>query len=570
MSEIRELLRQERYGELWKMGCGFIDLSLDEFMAVQERLLLEQLELLQKCALGRKLLRGAMPDTVEEFRREVPLTTYVDYCPELLEKDEDVLPVKPILWMHTSGRSVEYEAGKSTMVKWIPMSPQFYRELARVMLGCGIFATCKERGDTSALKIKNPKYLYAVAPRPYASGTFAYIAERELKGEGLPPLTEAEALSFEERIQLGFQQALSEGLDYFFGLSSVLVLVGERLKQQSGTVDLRSLLLKPAALYRVVRAVIRSRLARRPILPRDLWSVGAIMGSGVDSRIFREKIKELWGRYPLEVYAGTEGGVYATQAWDYDSLTFIPTLNFFEFIPEEESARCQVDPGYQPRTLLLDELQPGECYELVITNFHGGIMTRYRLGDIIRITSRRNEKLGIDIPQMAFERRTADLIDIPVLGRLTERIIWHAIDATGIPYEDWVARKEVINGESKIHVYLELAGDYVASERGVATAICDQLIRLRSIYNYHLCYGDYSYPETIIRMQPVKVTLLPRGAFANYIAQRRSEGADLAHLKPPHLNPSDRVLSLLGAKEKAVQEEAVQEEAVEVTARRRS
>jgi len=43
----------------------------------------------------------------------------------------------------------------------------------------------------------------------------------------------------------------------------------------------------------------------------------------------------------------------------------------------------------------------------------------------------------------------------------------------------------------------------------------------------------------------VKVTLLPLGAFANYIAQRQVEGADLAHLKPPHVNPSEKVLSLL-------------------------
>ena len=552
MSEIRELLRQGRYDELWRMGCGFIDLSLDEFMAVQERLLLEQLELLQRCSLGRKLLKGAMPESVDEFRRTVPLTTYADYCPELLEKREDVLPVKPILWMHTSGRSVEYEAGKSTTVKWIPMSPQFYRELARVMLGCGIFATCKERGDVSALKIKNPKYLYAVAPRPYASGTFAYIGEKELKGDSLPPLAEAEALSFEERIQLGFQQALAKGLDYFFGLSSVLVLVGERLRQQSGAISLRSLLLQPAALLRVLKAVIKSKLARRPMLPRDIWSVGAIMCSGVDSSIFREKIKELWGRYPLEVYAGTEGGIYATQTWDYGSLTFVPTLNFFEFIPEAESARCQEDPTYRPRTVLLNEVKPGECYEVVITNLHGGIMTRYRLGDVVRITSMRNEKLGIDIPQMVFERCMTDLIDIPVLGRLTERILWQAIDGTGIPYEDWVARKEVSDGEAKLHVYLELAGGYVASEKGVATAICNQLIELQKVYAYQPCYGVYSSPQTIIQMQPVKVTLLPRGSFANYVSQRRAEGADLAHLKPPHLNPSDKVLSLLGAKVRAV------------------
>ena len=128
MSKIQELLRQGRYEELWQMGCGFIDLNLEQFMAIQKRLLLEQIELLNNCELGRKLMRGAMPETVEEFREQVPLTTYTDYCPELLERREDVLPVKPVMWMHTSGRSVEYSAGKSTTVKWVPLSSQSYHE----------------------------------------------------------------------------------------------------------------------------------------------------------------------------------------------------------------------------------------------------------------------------------------------------------------------------------------------------------------------------------------------------------------------------------------------------------
>ena len=40
MSKIQELLRQGRYEELWQMGCGFIDLSLEQFIAIQKRLLL--------------------------------------------------------------------------------------------------------------------------------------------------------------------------------------------------------------------------------------------------------------------------------------------------------------------------------------------------------------------------------------------------------------------------------------------------------------------------------------------------------------------------------------------------
>ena len=46
----------------------------------------------------------------------------------------------------------------------------------------------------------------------------------------------------------------------------------------------------------------------------------------------------------------------------------------------------------------------------------------------------------------------------------------------------------------------------------------------------------------------VEVELLPKGSFAKYTSQRQAEGADLAHLKPPHINPSDEVLTLLVVK----------------------
>jgi hypothetical protein len=566
VSKIQELLRQGRYEELWQMCCGFLDLNLEQFMAIQKRLLLEQVELLKNCELGRKIMHGAMPETVEEFREQVPLTTYTDYCPELLEQSEDVLPVKPVMWMHTSGRSVEYSDGKSTTVKWVPLSPRFYHELAAAMFGCGIFASCKDKGDTFPFSKKRPKYLYAVAARPYSSGIFAYIGQKEIMGESLPPLDEAEKLSFDARVQLGFRQALSRGLDYFFGLSTVLIIVGERISQQSRTVDISSFLLQPKALFRLTKGLVKSKLARRPMLPRDLWSVKAIMGSGADSTVFKTRIKELWGRYPLEVYAGTEGGVYATQTWDYDGMAFIPNLNFFEFITEAEYFKSQLDHDYQPKTVLLDEVKAGECYEVVITNFHGGIMTRYRLGDVVRITSLRNRKLDIEIPQMVFESRADDLIDITGFGRLTEKIVWQAIGNTGIPYADWTARKEIIDGKPMLHLYLELKDDYIASERGVATAVYQQLVKLDDEFRYNN-YRVYGTPEAVLGVKPVKVTQLPQGAFANYMSQRQAEGADLAHLKPPHINPSDRVLSLLGAKVKAVPEVEVAVEA-EAVARR--
>ncbi|MBL7209821.1 MAG: GH3 auxin-responsive promoter family protein [Dehalococcoidia bacterium] len=556
MSKALELLRQGRKEELWQMCCGFIDLSLDQFMAIQRRLLLEQIELLKDCELGRKVMRGAMPETVEEFREQVPLTTYADYCPELLEQREDVLPAKPAKWVRTSGRSGEYAA------KWVPLSEDFCRECVPVCGGLMLLALSRSRGDVSQIK-EHLKVLFTMGPPEYGSGAIAGFVQQAIRIDFLPSNPEVE--SFEQRIKAGFEEALYEGIDAFGGLPFVLIAVAEQFKRQSGEMNIRPLLAHPGALFRLVKGVVKSKLARRPLLPKDIWTIKAIIGGGTDTAVFKTKVEQLWGRYPLEVYAGTEGGVYAMQTWDYEGMTFIPSLNFLEFIPEAEYGKWRLDHSYQPRTVLLDEVKAGENYEIVMTNFHGGAMVRYRVGDMVRITALRNDKLGTDIPQMVFERRADDLIDLGPI-RLTEKVIWQAIENTTIPYADWAARKEIIGERAVLRLFFELKDNYIASEKGVATAVYEQIKKLDDGF----IYEDLGSLERLIDFKPIEVTLLAEGAFANYRAQRQAEGADLAHLKPPHINPSESMLSLLGAKLKAVPEVEVAAEAVAVASQQTS
>ncbi len=529
-----DLLREGKNEELWQMCCGFLKLNISEFMDIQRRLLLQQLETLNNSALGKKIMRGAKPETVEEFRQQVPLTTYKDYCPELLEKREDILPEKPVLWAHSAGRSGEYPC------KWVPMSSAYASELSKALYGVGMLAGCSDWGDSS--NITDPiKVLYSVAPVPYISGTFADLLRMQSPFIYLPPLEETANLSFEERIKQGFKQAMTEGFDYFFGLSLILVNVGEKIRESSNKASLRPFLKSPRALWRLSRGKIRSRLAGRPILPKDLWSIKGIIGSGVDSLVYKDKIREFWGKRPLDLYACTEGGVIATQAWDYNNLTFIPQLNFLEFIPEDEQLKLQMDRTYKPRTLLLDEVKAGENYEIVITNFHGGIMTRYRIGDMVRIQSLRNDKLGINLPQMSFERRVDDIIDF-VFVRLTEKTIWQAIESSGIPYTDWIAFKK--EGEPVLQLCLEPADGCQTSATEIAKAIHKQITNLDdNDDNSLMIRNDFA---NFIEFK-LEVTLLPRGTFNSYLAQRQAEGADLAHLKPPHVNPPAKVLSTLMA-----------------------
>jgi hypothetical protein len=197
-----DLLREGRREELWQMCCGFMHLSLEQFMAIQKRLLLEQIELLNNSELGERVMRGAMPATIEEFRKQVPLTTYDDYLPDLVERREDGLPKKPTVWVRTVGRAGEYN------LKFVPLSPRFVYEFERVAAGVGLLASCDSRGNFP-LK-EHMKTLTTMASRHYGSGIAGYLMQQALGFDLMP--ADAEEMTFQQRVEEGFQEGLCRGV----------------------------------------------------------------------------------------------------------------------------------------------------------------------------------------------------------------------------------------------------------------------------------------------------------------------------------------------------------------------
>jgi hypothetical protein len=525
MSNLAELFRQGRHEELWQKCCGFIDLSIDEFMRVQRQLLLEQLDLLNKCEMGKSIMRGLTPQTVDEFRELVPLTTYEDYAPFLLKRKMAGLPKRPILWQYTSGKSGEYA------YRWVPVTARQLDEIEPLIFALLLFATCKRRGEVAFNELD--KVLYGMAPPPYATGTMTRVFPEDLL-KFLPPIAQAENLPFEERIQKGFNQALSEGLDLCLTLSSVAVAIGNRFGEQGNKTSLAPLLQRPRAFARLAKAVVKSRLANRPMQPKDLWSPKGLITYGIDGSVYREKIKNMWGRYPLDFHGCTEAIMIAMQTWDYKGMTFIPHLNFFEFIPEDEAMKARQDPTYKPQTLLLDEVVPGN-YEIVITSFHGGPFVRYKLGHLVKITALRNENLGIDIPQMEFLTRIDDQIDIAGFTRLSEKTIWQAIENSGISYVDWIARKEVTD-RPVLNLYIELKNTDHFTSQEISQLIHEEIKKLDN---------PYAELESFTNLRPLKVTLLAKESFRAFKLRQQLNGAELENLNPSHINPPDETLDFL-------------------------
>ncbi len=525
ISNLAELFRQGRHEELWQKCCGFIDLSLDEFMRIQRQLLLEQIEMLKKCELGQQVMTGLNPRNVDEFRELVPLTTYEDYAPFLLKRKPNALPRRPMLWQYTSGKSGEYA------YRWVPVTSRQLDEIEPYIFALLLFSTCKRKGEVT-LDLMD-KVLYGMAPPPYATGTMARLFPNELF-HFLPPIAEAENLQFEDRIKKGFDNALTEGLDLCLTMSSVAVAIGNRFSERGSSTDIKPLLRKPRALARLAKGVIASRLGNRPLMPRDLWSPKGLITFGIDGSVYREKIKEMWGRYPLDFHGCTEAVMIAMQTWDYGGMTFVPNLNFFEFIPAAEAIKARQDTSYKPTTLLLDQVTPGK-YELVITSFHGGPFVRYRLGHLIEITSLRNERLDIDVPQMTFLTRVDDQIDIAGFTRLSEKTIWQAIENSGLSYVDWAVRKEV-DDRPALNLYIETKETQNHTTQEISDMIHEELKKLDA---------PYAELESFTGLRPTKVTLLAKNSFFAYRLKQQLAGSDLEQLRPPHMNPSDEIIDFL-------------------------
>jgi hypothetical protein len=526
MSTARELIRQGKKKEIWQKYCGFIDFSVDEFVETQSHLLLEQLRLVGDCELGHKLLWGTKPSSVEEFRQNVPLTTYRDYFPYLPDKREDALPEKPIVWQRTSGRSGEYPC------KWVPVTERLYKEVGFYVVAMLAFSSAKKRGQF--IIRDHDKLLYGLAPPPYASGAMGGLIDDEFTFSVMPPKDKADQMDFIERIREGYSLALTEGLDVVFAISSILVAIGEQFSQGTAT-NLSAMRSRPRAIPRLVKGRVKSKLAGRPPLPRDIWNLKSLLTAGMDTSILREKLKYYWGRYPFEMYASTEMLMTALQTWDYKDMIFVPTIGFYEFIPEEEHWRSRRDRSYRPRTLLLDEVEAGQRYEFVFTSLQGGPFVRYRIGDWIEVTALRNEELNINLPQVTFYGRCDDIIDIGGFTRITEKTLWQAIENSGIGYSGWTVRKEVNRSEPILRIYIELKRQGKTAEEA-KIAVHQSLKEINT---------DWAEMEQMLGWQPLEVTLLPEGAFGRYMLEKQAAGADLAHLKPPQMNATDDMIENL-------------------------
>lgn len=500
-------------------------------MEIQRRLLMEQVQLMAGCALGRRLFGGETPATVEEFRRKVPLTSFGDYADVLLTQKEDMLPDKPVVWLRTTWEGGDFPA------KYAPYTESMLETYKTNILGAMLLSTSTGRGRFRVRP--NARVLYSLAPMPYATGLFPDLIAPEIHLRFLPSVREARKMSFGQQTRLGYKLALRHGMNLFFGMSSVLYGATRNLELLNGGSSshggLRAMLgMSPRMLWRLLSGLYRARRDGTQLKPGDLFRLDGFVCVGTDTTLYKDELEDAWGVRPLEIAGGTEPSCMGTETWSKNGMVFFPDACFYEFIPEQEMLKNLEDPSYQPRTYLMDELVAGQKYELVITVLRGGAFLRYRVGDVYRCLRLRNPADGLDLPQFEYVDRIPTVIDIAGFTRITRREIDKVLAMSCLPVADWFATKEY---DEDGHSYLDL---YVELEAGAkqSPALSRDIIRDHLAIYFRYYDGDYKDLKRLLGVDPLRVTMLKTGAIHAYEAAA-------GHSIPKVGAPREMVLDLL-------------------------
>ncbi len=511
----QDKLRVNGRKKVWAEYCGFLDLSLDEYMFIQKRLMSEQIACWCRSGLGKSLLHGQTPGSIEKFRDLFPLTSYRDYADILLAKDAEKLPAKPIVWIQTT-----WEGGIRP-IKVAPYTREMLNTYRRNIVAVALLASCRKLGEFTVES--GDSCLYGGAPLPYITGLLPSVLDEEIRMKWLPDTNENSGLSFGSRIKKGFSMGMRYGVDYFFAIGSVAEYITENFsKMGSSKKGSSKIKLSAKITFRYLRAKYICGRENREMRPGDIFKLKGFVATGTDARYYKQRLADAWGVMPIEIAAGTESTCLASETCEQKGMVFFPDACFYEFIPEDEMLQSLADPDFVPRTCLMNEVRAGVSYELVISVLHGGAFMRYRIGDVYHCLSAEEGKL----PHFTYVDRIPTVIDIAGFTRITESSIGEVIRMSGLTgIADWFARKEYDENTPFMHMFLEMK-----PEAGIKDA--NILAEHLTVYFKHFD-SDYSDLKKMLNIEPLQITVLPIGTMNAF---RAEAGRMLCRINP---NPMD-------------------------------
>ena len=478
---------------------------------------------------GRKYGFGDIQN-VDDYRRKVPLTEYADYEPYIdritATGEQNLLTAAPVIYFAgTSGST-----GKSKMIPMtengldsfldyttMPMTAvisEFYQNTrhtdfdygkecallstSRKTLPCGIDYGClsavfmddEEDEEGEAIEY------YETAPKAVMLGS---------KDADMQYLHARYALAEKDTVYLSgsYIPALVDLMNYIRDHHSLLVRDIREGRIDAGIrlpSDLRKTLEADLAPDPLRADELEAEFARGfdPSIMKRIWPrLAAICTIWAGNFLpYAKKLQRYSGRtlpYYTMSYVASEG-VFAVARHPWDPYyIMVPDSCFYEFIPMDQPETADAD------TLLLDELEEGKEYELVITNQSG--FYRYRMGDVIRVIGYYNET-----PMIEFRYRKKNILSLAG-EKVTEADLLSAVEALehrcGLRFRDFCVFPD----------HSESQGRYVVFMEPEAPVPAERVSEYEAVLEEELCRASTTYGILAAHIGRPRIVFLKQDTF---------------------------------------------------------
>ena len=254
------------------------------------------------------------------------------------------------------------------------------------------------------------------------------------------------------------------------------------------------------------------------IWPRLTFAYGMI---GSNLKVYVEKLRRSIGdNIPIHNmgYAAAEGFFAMPTELDTHDSALIPYSIFFEFIPVNDDV--DEDETEEPKTLLLDEVEVGKKYELVVTNSSG--LYRYRMEDIVQVTRMHNDTPVIEFlyrknlsMNVANEKTTTAMVDYAA-KKMFER--------TGSDFVGYSFYPDFSSNPPRYCLMTEIKGDVTEEKRQEMIDTLDEELKdVNEKYYKYRRWGMLNRPEILI---------LKPNTYWDYRESLRAQGVVLNQIKP--------------------------------------
>ena len=504
---------------------------------VSEKMLLKLMKKNKDTVFGKKY-DFANINSIEEYQKKVPYTSYEDYQ-EYLDRtaetgEQNLITANKITFFAKT-------SGTTGVTKRIPVVDDSYkpyigcvahnyafllREMKRkgVSAGKGLNTTETECTMTKGGIREGFISSYALASSDLVLSTICLPREMDGYGDNIDMKYIKARYSLQDAdlifLMSIFMSNLCDLMKYIFDNYQMLVndiRTGTINESINLPPDLRKKLEKNLVPAPERAEQLRQIFVNEPnegIIPK-LWkkmSLVVAIGTG-EFTPFTEKMKYYCGEdvaFSYGMYAASEAVVATAMNTEEKDYLLVVDGAFFEFLPID-------DENSTP--LLLHQLEVGKLYEVIITNRSG--LYRYRIKDVIRVTGYHNKT-----PLIQFAYRKEQLINITGVKLTIEHIttaIKNFQKQVGVSISDYSLYTDTDFTPWRIVAFIEFDKDIPENmESEVREFFDEELTKVNAEYGRMLKIGECSNSF---------VCSVKKGTYAEYRKWKIKNGASENQVK---------------------------------------